>query len=329
MVGIRKDPKIELVSAQEEVPATTVSESDFGDPILFEDPEPQESPQLDLDEPVEEMETPAATVAETPGANVFDNVGQKQAVRYDRLRTEVLNSVFRAEKLRDTNPDGSLEILDRSVANVEASKLADEAKQTLLGYLKRSQEAVKAYAEERKPIIELEQRNAAVKEAIRAEMKTKIRIEQDFAQLVEKFNDLIEQRRYAEAEVVAKKANELNPELAEGIVMVEKAKFARQIEFNRRLKQDKERGFLDVMNGVELSAIPQDEEITYPNARDWKDLTARRKKFGRADGRLPSEKELEIEKALKSPISLSFMERPLTEVIQPVSYTHLTLPTKA
>jgi type II secretory pathway component GspD/PulD (secretin) len=319
LAEMQEGPAIQQTAAQE-TPATTISDSEgFGDPILFDEPAPavplvQETP--DLTTPA-----PAAVVAEKApdDSRVFDDVTQKDAVRYDRLRTEVLNSVFRAEKLRDTNPDGAIEILDRSVANVEASQLSDEARQTLLGYLKRSQEAVKAYAQERAPLIELAQRNAEVKEALKADMKTKVRIEQDYARMVEKFNELMDQRRYAEAEIVGKQARELEPELAQSVVMVEKAKLARQIDFNNRLREDKAEGFLDALNDVERSAIASSAEITY--SKDWGELTERRKKFNRTDGRLRTGRELEIEKALESPISLSFMDRPLTEVLRHIADT--------
>jgi Flp pilus assembly secretin CpaC/tetratricopeptide (TPR) repeat protein len=311
---VHKDSQIQLVSGQDGTPATAVSGGDFADAMLFEDAEPAQDeaadmPDLDMPEP-----TPAVVVdtgADDP--RVFDKVTQKDAVRYDRLRTEVLNSVFRAEKLRDSNPDGAIAQLDRSVGNVEASQLGDEAKQTLLGYLKRSQEAVKAYAQERAPIIALEQRNAEVKEALKADMKTKVRIEQEFANLVEKYNELMDQRRYAEAEIVGKQARELNPDLPASIVMVEKAKFARQITINKDIRERRAEGALAALTGVEESLMPTDEEISYP--KNWGELTKSRKRFGGTDGRKRSVKEREIEKALDNPISLSFMERPFTEVV--------------
>ena len=75
----------------------------------------------------------------------------------------------------------------------------------------------------------------------------------------------------------------------------------------------------DRLHAVETSLMPTDQEISYP--KDWGDLTARRKKFNRTDGRLPTDRELEIEKALESPISLSFMDRPLTEVLRHIADT--------
>ena len=309
-----KQSAIQLVSGQEIQPAGNVDE--FGEPLTLD------GPQEGTEEPV--PATPVLVEDETVQAatpNPMTEAAKTDAIRYDRLRTEVLNSVFRAEKLRDTNPDQAIEILDRSVANVDASQLKAEAKQTLLGYLKRSQDGVRAYAEQRAPLIELEQRNAEVREALKASMKTKIRIEQDIAKLVEKYNDLMDQRQYAEAEIVAKQAFELNPELAETMVMVEKAKFARREFMVRRAFRNREEGAWGVLQDVEDSLKPEHREITYKDAKEWKQLTERRKRNGRADGRQRTERELEIEKALESPISLSFMERPLTEVIQHISTT--------
>ncbi len=306
---------IELASAQDSVPVRSAADtSEFGAPLQIQQPGQDSQPAA------EDVIVPATPAVGAQSA-MLDDVAQQQAVKYDRMRTEVLNSVFRAEKLRDTNPDGAVEILDRTVASVEAADLAPEARQTLLGYLKRSQEAVNAYAQERAPLIELEQRNAEVREALKARTAETIRIEQEYAKLVEQYDELLNQRRYAEAGVVAKKAFELQPKNPVSIVMVEKAKFARRIGLIDDVKRRREDGAWRTLQDVEESLIPNPDEITYPDARRWDDLTKSRKRYGRSDGRNLSPKELEIEESLSNPISLHFSERPLTEVIQHISMT--------
>ena len=73
--------------------------------------------------------------------------------------------------------------------------------------------------------------------------------------MVDEFNTLMDQRRYAEAEVIAKQAVELDRENPVTEVMKWKSKFARRIAFNDNLKERKEQNFIDVLNDVELSAL--------------------------------------------------------------------------
>lgn len=54
----------------------------------------------------------------------------------------------------------------------------------------------------------------------------------EFDTLVNQYNSLMKERRYAEAELVAKKARELNADEPAAFIMVEKAKFMRQSSFN-------------------------------------------------------------------------------------------------
>ena len=63
------------------------------------------------------------------------------------------------------------------------------------------------------------------------------------------------------------------------------------------------------------AGIPFDDNNPYqmPDAKKWRDLTAKRKQFDGTARR--SERELEIEKKLKTPVSLKFHEAPLDQVM--------------
>ncbi|MCP4511290.1 MAG: hypothetical protein GY826_33390, partial [Fuerstiella sp.] len=230
------------------------------------------------------------------------------------------NSVFRAEKLKEQNATEALEILDRTLATVEATDLPEESLNVLAGHVQRAQRNIRTYIEQRAPIIANEDRNRNVKEEIQAQIDNQIRIEQEFVDLNEQYNDLMRQRRYPEAELVARKARDLNPNLPQAVIMVEKAKLRRQIDFNEQLKEKKAAGFLDVMNDVELSAIPSAADYTL--GKSWQELTKRRAKYGRADSRNRTESELRIEKSLRETISLHFHDVPLTDIIRHIATTH-------
>ncbi|MFM7919413.1 MAG: hypothetical protein ACKPJJ_04250, partial [Planctomycetaceae bacterium] len=185
-------------------------------------------------EPADESEAPAdgevtplfpdEPAAGSPGPpDALTAASDKSDVQYDRLRTEVMNSVFRAEKLKTTNPDEALQILDNTLATIEATPLSKESLETLAGYVRRSHASVSAWRDQQAPNIARDEKNRNVMEAIKLEAEKKIRVEQEFADLVEDFNQKMKERRYAEAELLARKAKDLNPDLPQATIMVEKA----------------------------------------------------------------------------------------------------------
>ena len=73
--------------------------------------------------------------------------------------------------------------------------------------------------------------------------------------MVEQFNKLMEEARYAEAEVIAKQANDLVPRDPVVIVMVEKARLARNIAQELSMKSRGEDAFIRTMHDVSNAAI--------------------------------------------------------------------------
>ena len=289
------------------------------------------------DEPSEEMESQNGNESEFPievpaAKDALTTATEKSDVQYDRLRTEVMNSVFRAEKMKATNPDEALQILDNTLASVEAAPLNKEALETLAGYVRRSQSSISAYRDQQAPNLAMEQKNRNVMEEIKRETETKIRIEQEFAELVDEYNQLMKERRYAEAQLVARKAKDLNPDLPQAALMVEKAKLQKQIAFNEDVKERKADSFLKSLNDVEEAMIAPGKDYAMPDAKSWGELTKRREHLGRVDSRERSDSELQIENSLGQKVSLHFHDVPLTDVIRQIAVAHginITMKTRA
>jgi Flp pilus assembly secretin CpaC len=267
----------------------------------------------------DDAELPMSPMAES---DPLQAATEKSDVQYDRLRTEVMNSVFRAEKLKKDNPDEALQILDNTLATIESAPLNKESLETLAGYARRSQESIRAYKEQQGPNLAQEQKNRNVMEAIKRETESKIRIEQEFAELVDQYNELMKERRYAEAELMAKKARDLNPSLPQATIMLEKAKMNRQIAFNNDIRERKADSFLDQLNKVEEAAIAPKGDYTMLDSKSWESLSKRRERYGRADSRDRTESELQIEKSLGQKVSLHFHDVALTEVIRHIATVH-------
>lgn len=253
----------------------------------------------------------------------LDIAEQSHQIQFERLRSETLNAIFRAERLKEKNPDAALEILDRASVGVESSGLADKSVKPLLTQLQRSRMAVEAAKKTREPILANQRNNEETKAIIENQAKTALRIDQEFANLVEEYNKLYKSQQYAEAEVLAKRAKALQPDNPVAVVMEEKAKFGRRIASNEKLRSDKEESFWGQLDDVEQAAIAKvgdKHPVDYGEIKDWKAMSQKRlSKYGRADSRVREAEEERIEKSLSRPITLNFERTPLKEVIAHIS----------
>lgn len=249
----------------------------------------------------------------------IDSVIQQQTLVFDKLRSETLNAMFRAERLRENNSDDALTILDEAVNAVKSAQLSDEQSAMLLGSLERSRTSIELYREQREPIIALQRRNREVRDQIEQERSTQIRIQQELGDLVSEFNRLMDDRRYREAEVVAKQALELDPDNPTTHLMKWKARFAFRNARNDKLKDDKEVNFVETLDQVEQSILNEvvKDPIAFPE--NFAELTARRSRFRANDSKIRTELEMHIEQSLVQPISLHFDQKPLSDVLRHIA----------
>ncbi|MEM1063162.1 MAG: hypothetical protein AAGJ97_12620, partial [Planctomycetota bacterium] len=237
----------------------------------------------------------------------------RETARLDRLKTEVLNAIFRAERLRETNPDEAIAVLDRTDATVAASAINDELKSPLLRQLDRTREKVTAYADRMQPLIDLKRNNEEVLATIKVEREAQARRESELARMTGEFNDLMKQRRFAEADALAREARELDPENPAVTLMVTKAQVAWAIargEDADRLKADY---FSNALDDVDMSIGTYTDSILYPDIEDWQDIVRRRKYS--PDNKVRTEAEEQINRSMTRQVSLDFENAPLKSVI--------------
>src|SRR5262249_10209726 len=110
-------------------------------------------------------------------------------------------------------------------------------------------------------------------------------------------------------------ARKLMPQNDVSELMVLKAKYAKQADFNKMLRERKADQFTKQLNDVDLAALSYVEDIEYPDLKKWQAITDRRlKKYGRADNSTPSDEEVRIKQSLSRTVSLHFDNAPLSEV---------------
>ncbi len=144
----------------------------------------------------------------------------------------------------------------------------------------------------------------------------KLQTQQKLAELVDQYNRLNEEQRYTEAEVIAKRARELAPHEMVTQVMVSKSSILVKLDREMRIKEQKDNGWADAMIDVSRSAIPASEPYSFPDPKDWNAMTrVRARRAVELNRRHRSEKEIEIEKKLLTPVNYSCRNRPLSEVL--------------
>lgn len=249
----------------------------------------------------------------------LDAAQQEQAVRFERIRAEVSNAVFKAERMRSTDPEAALTLIDQTMAKLEAAELSEESAASLMKHLTKSRSSLQSEIVRQQPNLAMKKHNDATRERIDGIVQTNIRIEQEVATLVEEFNDLIKQQRFAEAEVLAKKVKELDPKNPVAEMLYWKAVFGRRVASNEKLRNDKEGSFWKQLDEVEQSVIVDvGDKNPLAFGSDYREIYNRRNGRYRADNRKRGPEELKIEESLSKRISLHEDQVPLGEVIKKI-----------
>ena len=258
-------------------------------------------------------------VVDGGNSNQLDAAVQQHEAKFDKLRTETLNAVFRAERQREQKPEEAQKLLQDQLAVIESSGFAPEQVEPLAASVRSSLSGVDSYMKQHAPVIELERRNAETRDLVEREIQTRVRVDQEMATLVDKFKELKDQRRFAEAHAVAKQALEMDPNNATAVQMELTGKFAMRDDQIRRLKSDKEESFYDTLNDVEQSLInPVANGDPVRMAKNWEQIKANRKPSP-VDGTEHSAVEERVYASLKAPVSLHFDNTPLEEVLKHIA----------
>lgn len=253
-----------------------------------------------------------------PGQSpIADDVAARQQLLARQMSAEVGLQERTAQRLRETDPKGAVTGLEQIRAKVESAALDQASKELLLRRIDRELMETRKFAQDNRSRIDLEEQNRKVKQEVDREQQTKLDIQNKLAQKVDEFNTMMHDRRFAEAEVVAKQAMELDPQNPLAQQLVTQAKMIRHFASAMDLKEQKEEAVLTALDNVEKSSLPFDDSkpMVYPDAKQWQDFTQKRAKYAKEQGRKMSERELEIQQKLKTPVSVQFESTALAKVI--------------
>ncbi len=291
----------------------------------------QTSDQLDsasrqrLQEHLQMLAGNAARSSATPRVagtipTLIDTTDDTQQVLARQLSAEVGKCQSEARRLREIDPQGALVLLREMSAQVQDSSLPEDYRSQLLRRLDITTDDTQKYIEDHRAEIELDARNQAVLREIDRSRETKVKVQQQVAELVDQFNTLRDEQRYAEMEVVARRLIELAPENEVAQQVWQMSKFIRREMMNRDLQDRREDMVWHALDNVEQAAVQNvfdGEELVYDQQK-WQDLVKHRKGVGDRNSRR-TESELEIERRLKTQILLRYNEMPLSQVVDGLS----------
>ena len=98
----------------------------------------------------------------------------------------------------------------------------------------------KSYIEANRAKIDLDLQNEAVRNEMATEQARESRIDEEVSALVDTFNGLIKERRYQEAEVIAKQVQELKPDDPIAVSMFHTSRMGTRLMMDKEVRERKE-----------------------------------------------------------------------------------------
>ena len=263
----------------------------------------------------------APTVAAESQPSQLEAVDAQQQLLRQKLWREITSEQAEAQRLSATDPKGALERLQRIRDRVNEAEVDPASKKQLLTLVDRSVESLQQYIETNKSDIELAERNRAVTDGVRLDAQREQEVQNKLAGLVEEYNQLIEDQRYAEAERLAKQAHELAPNAEVTQNLLWQSRIIRRMQEQLSINEKKEQGFVDALAAVDNSSIPFNDRQPqqFGDSREWQEISHRRGARLEQQRQRMSKAELEIQKSLSNKVDVKFNERPLAEVMDMLS----------
>ena len=253
------------------------------------------------------------------GGDFLANVENSRQVLEQKLKTEVELAVNQARDQMGTNPEGAKRELKIQLETIEKSPdLGPDTRAQLKNQIESAIREAGRKAIEVAARTALAEENRAAAEERQQLVEETARTQQKIRQLMDRFNNLIDEGRYTEAEdIIAAQVRELDPFGTAPLAATWAARIGGHWNTMWAVREVRARNFARSLMEVEKAAVPfpDDPPVGYPEAQVWADLTLRRKKYASIDLARQGSAEQKIFSALEDDTRLEFIETPLNSVI--------------
>jgi len=190
-----------------------------------------------------------------PATAQLQGRGSNDIEAFRQLQAEVFRERVSAQQLVEESPREALEKMSMIRNRIGQSKLDANQQSPLLKMIDRDMGEVQKYIEENLADIDVEYQNKTNLETVERRQQRRFDVEQQLQGLVEDYNQLIDEQRYAEAELIAAQAYDLDPGSVISVMLLEKARIQKRVAKNEILQRSKEEGFLNGLDVVVESTI--------------------------------------------------------------------------
>ncbi len=262
-------------------------------------------------------------VPAVPKASRLDQLSQEQIVAAEKLSREVFREQSTAEQMKEREPRAALEKLQKLRQRISESQVDPSTRKHFVAILDRRVVEMEQYIEDHRTEIETNELNQSRIADVDARRQRRVDVDNELDVLVEKFNELMDELRFAEAEVVARQARVLEPDSPVTELLVWKVKFAMRQHDHMRINDRKEQGFIDQLRAVDESSHGFDDNrpFQFGDPTDWRRLSESRRRMSERDTHF-SATDLQIYAALNNEqVDVKFVNRPLREVLDMLGAT--------
>ena len=264
-----------------------------------------------------------AQPAQPPATNADVSYGKQvqalQEVQFQKLRAEGLDVQQKAtERFRNGETGQALDMLQDYLNTLQDSQLDPEriallqrpVESRLQGFkkLKAQQDFDKERTGQQVTFNNVRQREAQLEEHKKKQVE----------ELMKKYHQLYDQGKYAEAEMAAQQAHDLDPDDSAAAAAVSVAHMHRNLTKYQKIKNGKENMVVDGLDDAEDEGPHADVRNPLKFDQETWERAQKRKGLPKEGWNvlIKSEKELEIERRLSLPISLDFKNQSLDQVLK-------------
>ncbi len=247
-----------------------------------------------------------------------DAATQETQLLRSRLISEITSEIANAEAQRAEEPHVVADRLSALRSRVSQADLDGATRKQMLSIVDRAITTHQSFMEQNRAAIDQNMKNRSIQEQVSLEQEQTYKVDQKIAGLTEQFNQLMDEGRYSEAEVIAKQVEQLRPGSQIAQLLYQNARMAKRNAEYVATKNLKEDNFIDLMNAVDAAVVVPTENmpLQFGDAKSWASLTERRNTLNRADQQGMTPAEAAIYDRLKQQVQVDFKNRPLSEVVK-------------
>lgn len=265
------------------------------------------------------LQTPEPIQGQAMGT-LGGGLSPNEQLQAQRLSMEVNGEIIDAEQLAVSDPLTALDRLKMLRERVSQAEVNGSIRKQNLTKVDRVLNNLQSFVDQNRAALEQSERNRQIKLDNEEAMANLNRVEAETKNLVDEYNKLVREKRFAEAEVVAESVRNLMPDSELAASMYQKAVIQRRSEDYNTIQNDKANNFVLAMNSVEKSSTAFNDEVPlqFTDAQEWETIT-RLRKASRPDEIEISPTRRHILEQLSRPVSMSCNGEPLRLVLEQLS----------